>query len=367
MRTGVQNPALFHRGSVDRFGVILACFLHKVGDCRLPLIVGPAVAAHLFDMWNIVTDRRIAKNQWALGAPNVECNEFSEAASRNVDRASVRLGLEKARSQAGSDAAIRDVGRNVIAEASDDEFRRPFPMRHYCPTPPSLHWIQRGTRLETPSPRNAERRMQPRTPRGTRMPKTGDPAESGREDLSFSQRHTPELPEAQIVVTAARGQLHKASQNPTRGWPPYETLCPIGGPALVIRDPIPISGIRRDLDGERGWVAGYPMESLAKALAAAGAATVDAGDSRALGANSGLPRALVGRGSQVWSPPGRKVRDGKKRQEWRLGVRFGPNASLRRPSAFSAWIPPPRGSARRAFGKFPKSFDARDRWAFRST
>ena len=81
----------------------------------------------------------------------------------------------------------------------------------------------------------------------SKMPKTGGPAESEREDLSAPQRHTLKLPETQLIVTVATDQLHKAGQYPTRGWPSHEALYPRWDPALVIRGPICVSGKYRDL------------------------------------------------------------------------------------------------------------------------
>ena len=84
--------------------------------------MGPSIAAQLFEMWNIVTHRRISRNQSTLGTNNVERKKCFEAASRNVTKARFRLGLEQVRVQAGSEAVVRGQGGNAIAEPSGDEF-----------------------------------------------------------------------------------------------------------------------------------------------------------------------------------------------------------------------------------------------------
>ena len=102
-------------------------FCYKIGRCRLLLRVGPAVAAELFEMWNIATNRLTAENR----------REF-EVAPRDVDKARVRLRLEQSRSEARSDAVMRGVDRNVFAEPSDDEFppavsNGAFLAKTFCP------------------------------------------------------------------------------------------------------------------------------------------------------------------------------------------------------------------------------------------
>ena len=101
VRTGIRNPGWIHWDTVGRVGIIFARFFHGNGDCRLLLSVGTAAAAHAFEMWNIVTDRRISTNQWPMGTQDEERKEFFDVASRNATRARVRSVLEQARAQAG--------------------------------------------------------------------------------------------------------------------------------------------------------------------------------------------------------------------------------------------------------------------------
>ena len=110
-----------------------------------------------------------------------ECEEFEEffkVTSRNVNRARVRLGSEQTRSLAGRTRryAIRMGTRFRSPRATN--FCGPFPVTHYWPTLPSLPWVQLGTRLETPSPRNAKRRVRPRILRIRKRPKQGAPREA---------------------------------------------------------------------------------------------------------------------------------------------------------------------------------------------
>ena len=114
------------RSSSDRLRGIKSGFVgrlfRKIGDYRLPRSVGPTAVSQPFEMLNIVTDRRIAKNRWTSGAPYVDCEEFLEAASRNVNKTRDRMGSKQARAQEGSDAVIRVLDGNVVAEPSGDEF-----------------------------------------------------------------------------------------------------------------------------------------------------------------------------------------------------------------------------------------------------
>ena len=82
--------------------------------------------------------------------------------------------------------------------------------------------------------------------------------------------------------------------------------------AQVIRDSISVPENYRNLEPNRGWVAGEPMGPLSSALTFPGASLVDAGAFRTLGANSGLIRLLVGRDFKVRALPERKARNGKK-------------------------------------------------------
>ena len=146
-------------------------------------------------------------------------------------------------------------------------------------------------------------------------------------DLALAQRRAIGIPEIQVVVAVSEDQLHHAAQDPNRGWPTYAVIRPMGGPALIVRDPPLVSNNYRILDAVCGWVTGDPTEPPARALAVAGAERVDAGEFRTLDADSGSLRPLVGRDLQVWSLPGQQARVGGKCHEWRLGVRLGSNTS----------------------------------------
>ena len=121
----------------------------------------------------------------------------------------------------------------LLLNTQTTKFYRQFPKTDYWPTPPPPRRIQLGARLETPLTPKREAQDAPSDVPDSKTPKTGDPAEREREDWPFTQRHTFALPGAEFVVAVTRGQVNKADQDPTRGWPWYETLYPIGDPALV--------------------------------------------------------------------------------------------------------------------------------------
>ena len=165
---------------------------------------------------------------------------------------------------------------------------------------------------------NAPKRDTPGTLPGepnSEMPKTGDVAKSGMEDLASTQRRTIGMPEAQFGVTVSQAQLRRAGQDPICGWPACAVAYPVGDPALLARDTIFASGNYRVLDADQGWVTGDLMEPLTRALTVAGAGRADAGEFRALDANSGLLRPPFGQGVQDWSLPERRARDGQQRRE----------------------------------------------------
>ena len=166
-------------------------------------------------------------------------------------------------------------------------------------------------------------------------------------DKAFPQRQKIGLPEAEVTVTEFQEQLHRARQEPNRGWPAHVLMYPLGDPADVDRDPIFISKNYWDLDPDYCWVTGAPMEPLTRALALAGAVRVDAGDFRALGANAGLLRPLVGRGRQLRALTGRKARDGKECHDWQLGVKLGLTASGELPQR-TRDLPPTRPGIRKS-------------------
>ena len=70
---------------VGQLGILFAYLSRKMGGCRLPMNIRPAVASRLFSCWNAITELRIAKNGWALASDEPALKEFFEIVSRNVD------------------------------------------------------------------------------------------------------------------------------------------------------------------------------------------------------------------------------------------------------------------------------------------
>ena len=145
--------------------------------------------------------------------------------------------------------------------------------------------------------------------------------------MTFTQRHAFGMPGAQVVATVSDERLRRAGQDPNRGWPAHAVAYLTGDPGLASRGPVFVPENYRDMDRNRGCVAGDPTEPSSEALTVDGAARVDAGELRALDADFGLLRPLAVLGYQVWALPGRQARGGEKCREWQLGVRLGPNAS----------------------------------------
>ena len=52
----------------------------------------------------------------------------------------------------------------------------------------------------------------------SKMAYTGEVTESDLEDHAFTMRREIGLTDAKIVVTATKEQLHRAGQEPNRGW-----------------------------------------------------------------------------------------------------------------------------------------------------
>ena len=71
--------------------------------------------------------------------------------------------------------------------------------------------------------------------------------------------HTIGLPDAGMVATVTPEQLHRAGQEPNRGWPAYEEMCPTGDPKNVVREPMFVSKNYRYLEAKQSWVTGDPM------------------------------------------------------------------------------------------------------------
>ena len=62
---GALRPGWIHRPLIDQSGILFADLFRKIGDCRLPICIGPTLASQLFACRNSITDLRIAKNGWA--------------------------------------------------------------------------------------------------------------------------------------------------------------------------------------------------------------------------------------------------------------------------------------------------------------
>ena len=123
--TGVRDPGGFHRDSVDATGVIAAQHFYRIGDCQLPINVGPSAATQLFVMRKIVSDLRIRINLQGMDSPNPECREYCEVVKRNVDRARKRLTVGRARLRAATGSDIRDGKGNTARGPSDDDLAPP--------------------------------------------------------------------------------------------------------------------------------------------------------------------------------------------------------------------------------------------------
>ena len=72
-RPGIRDLQKFRRDSAYAIGVIFAQLSNRISDCRLPLDVGPTVAAKLFEIWNFVSGRRTENNQRGMDPHHPEC------------------------------------------------------------------------------------------------------------------------------------------------------------------------------------------------------------------------------------------------------------------------------------------------------
>ena len=230
------HPQWIHRPLTDRLGILFADFFRKIGDCRLPISIGPAVASQLFARWNAISDLRIEKNGWTLASDDSALKEHSGIVSRNVNRARVRLALEKYRGAMGSDSAPRDPAGNVINDPSDDE---PPPV-----IPDDVLLAQTSFPVLDPKWNNVPN---PSTPKRTAQDPSSDAPDPkaqrvnspsvSTEDKEFSSRRATYHP-ASYFVRVATEQVLLAGREPARGWPSYSALCPSGNPTDVIHDPV---------------------------------------------------------------------------------------------------------------------------------
>ena len=91
---GVRDPAWLHGDLVDAVGHISDQLLRRVGDCRLPMYVGPKEAEQLLALWTIVSGRHIQINQSRADSQNAECHAHYEGVKRSVGRARRRPAWE---------------------------------------------------------------------------------------------------------------------------------------------------------------------------------------------------------------------------------------------------------------------------------
>ena len=98
-----------------------AQLFRRFGDSRLLINVGTTVAVQLFEMRNIVSDRRIQINQRSTDSPHPERRGYFGAVGRNVDRSRKRLALGQARLWVWVESDVRDEQVNIARDPSDDE------------------------------------------------------------------------------------------------------------------------------------------------------------------------------------------------------------------------------------------------------
>ena len=111
------RPEWIRRPLFDQLGVLFADLFRKIRDCRLPICIA---------CWNSVTDLRAAKNGWAIKTNDLAMEEFCEIVLRNINRARVRLTIDKRCGRVGSEDEPRDPTGIIINEPSDDELPPPI-------------------------------------------------------------------------------------------------------------------------------------------------------------------------------------------------------------------------------------------------
>ena len=125
MSEGVRDPERFRKDPVGAVRIISAQLSYRIGDCRLPLYVGPKVANKLFELRAIAAERRVRTNQWRMDSQRTECPENWQVVTGNSDRARRRLVWEHAKAKAWGSGQIRDEAGSVAQDASDDELIPP--------------------------------------------------------------------------------------------------------------------------------------------------------------------------------------------------------------------------------------------------
>ena len=80
----VIHPGWIRRDLIDHVAVLCEELFRKIGDCRLPLCVGPAVATQLFPCCTAIADLRVRKDGWAMASSDPVLEGYFEIASRNA-------------------------------------------------------------------------------------------------------------------------------------------------------------------------------------------------------------------------------------------------------------------------------------------
>ena len=86
----------------------------------MPICIGLPVASQLSSRWDSITALRIAKNRWAVTSNDQPLKENFEIAPRNVNRARIRLTVERYRGQMGAENDARYPTGNIINDPAGD-------------------------------------------------------------------------------------------------------------------------------------------------------------------------------------------------------------------------------------------------------
>ena len=347
----------------------------KIGDCGLPIDIGPFLASQLFACRNVFADLRIATHIWVLVSNDPASTEYFVVASRNVTRARASLSLGKYRRPMGAGDLPRDAEGNVVDEPPGGEMLLPVsgdilpsqtPIAIFGPT-----WNTFGN----PATPRREPQYAPPTapdPEVARM----EGASRAKDDVGLTQRYAAS-PSASQLIAVSQEQLKRAGLAPTRGWQTRSVLYLDGNPADVAFGLVFVSKDFRNLDVDRGqyWAnqwAHLPLPSKPLKLSglirrtSAPHARMQvcfvlslAGDSKFGGCKNGS------RGMEMFPTIGPRE------------CARGPTHRGRTLNEFLIWAPPTRGFAARASGKSWRCFEAREKrdirpawrpipsWAFR--
>ena len=59
MTADALHPQWIHRSLIDQLGILFAYLSHRIGDCRLPIYIGPKVASQLIAFRNSASRRMV--------------------------------------------------------------------------------------------------------------------------------------------------------------------------------------------------------------------------------------------------------------------------------------------------------------------